>query len=129
MSVEELRKQLDALRRSHDLLLKSLALPSGSLGPSLDVGNLQERTERDDPDDHANADFADSSTQSDHSDDEEEDESFYVQGELPSQSFDHEHLREHLKKYDWKEQGRKILATIVTDRGRLKDPHLFPMQR
>lgn len=120
--VEELRKQLEALQRSHDSLLKSLSASNGSFGPSDDVPNLQRSTTRDERGSHPV--FADSSTLSDTSDEDEDD--FFVQAELPAQSFDHEHLREHLRKHDWNEHGREILAPIITDPGRLsKQPHLF----
>lgn len=68
--------------------------------------------------------IADSSTLSEDSDEEIED--YFVQQPLPSQSFDHEHLRDHLKTYSWDRWGRQILSTVITDRGRLKQPSLFP---
>ncbi|PVI02164.1 hypothetical protein DM02DRAFT_312872 [Periconia macrospinosa] len=115
--VEELRKQLEALQRSHDVLLKTLSAPSAVP----DTPRFHRSATRDiDPA------FADTSTVS--SDSEEEDDSYFVQGQLPAKSFDHEHLREHLKKHDWKEHGRAILAPIITDPGKLsKQPHLFHM--
>ncbi|KAF2186731.1 hypothetical protein K469DRAFT_738499 [Zopfia rhizophila CBS 207.26] len=127
MSVEELKKQLEALQRSHDALVRSITLSNGAFGPS-DASNLQRSgLDKLRDSDLPNVGFADTSTLSDDSDDE--DESYFVQEELPYQSFDHEHLREHLKKYEWDEYGRQILSTVVTDRGRLKDPHLFPTHR
>src|SRR5215469_7232808 len=66
----------------------------------------------------------DSSTLSDDSD--EESEEYFVQSPLPPQSYDHEHLRNHLKTYKWDRWGRQILSTVITDRGRLKQPSLFP---
>lgn len=68
--------------------------------------------------------LTDSSTLSDDSD--EESEEYFVQSPLPPQSYDHEHLRNHLKSYNWDRWGRLILSTIITDRGRLKQPSLFP---
>lgn len=68
--------------------------------------------------------LADSSTFSDDSD--EETEEYFVQSPLPPQSYDHEHLRNHLKTYNWDRWGRQILSTVITDRGRLKQPSLFP---
>lgn len=122
MSVEELKKQLETLQRSHEALLKSITQSNASFGEASDA-NLRRASTRDER--HVtNAVFADSSTLSDDSD--EEDESFFVQDELPPKSFDHEHLREHLKKHSWTEHGRDILASLFKDRGRLKDPHLFP---
>lgn len=119
--VEELRKQLESLQRSHGALLKTLSLSNGSFG--LPDPNLPRSSTRDDS--GSNTVFADSSTLSDDSD--EEDESYFVQDALPSQSFDHEHLREHLRKHDWTEHGREILAPVVRDPARLsKQPHLFP---
>ncbi|KAH7092600.1 hypothetical protein FB567DRAFT_463822 [Paraphoma chrysanthemicola] len=118
--VEELRKQLESLQRSHDALLKSLSASNGSFGPSdatpqLLRSNTQHGTD---------AVFADTSTLSDSSSDDEDD--FFVQGDLPSRSFDHEHLREHLTKHNWTEHGREILASIVTNPAKLsKQPHLF----
>ncbi|KAF1968042.1 hypothetical protein BU23DRAFT_572720 [Bimuria novae-zelandiae CBS 107.79] len=118
--VDALRKQLESLQRSHDALLKTLSGTSASFGPP-ETPTFQRQTTRDDRPSHA---FADSSTLSDTED--EEDESYFVQGELPSKSFDHEHLREHLKNHDWKEYGREILAPIIADPGKLsKQPHLF----
>jgi hypothetical protein len=70
--------------------------------------------------------FIDSSALSDDEEDDEEDESYFVQGELPPQSFDHEHLREHLKKHNWTEHGRAILANLFRERNQLKEPYLFP---
>lgn len=117
--LEELRKQLETLQRSHDALLKSLSASNGTFGPS-DVPQLQRSATRPGRD----AVFADTSTLSDSSSDDEDD--YFVQAELPSQSFDHEHLREHLKTHNWTEHGREILASIVSDPARLsKQPHLF----
>jgi|SRR5690242_10441942 len=115
--LDELRKQLETLQRSHDTLLKSLSASNGSFGPS-DVPRLRRNaTQRGD------AVFADTSTLSDSSDDEDD---FFVQSELPSQSFDHEHLRQHLKTHNWDEHGREILATLVSNPAKLsKQPHLF----
>jgi len=118
--VTELRKQLESLQRSHEALLKTLALPTEPFTAS-ETPNLQRVATRDD-----RAEFADTSTLSD--DSEDEDESYFVQAELPSISFDHEHLRNHLKKHSWKEHGREILAAIITDPAKLsKQPHLFHM--
>ncbi|KAF2792843.1 hypothetical protein K505DRAFT_325900 [Melanomma pulvis-pyrius CBS 109.77] len=126
MNIEELRQQLETLQRSHDELLRSLSTSNRAFRPSSATPDLQPTATRDDRHaDVSNPVFADTSTLSDESD--EEDESFFVQDELPSQSFDHEHLREHLKKHSWDEHGREILSAIFTDRGRLKEPHLFPM--
>ncbi|KAI8932304.1 hypothetical protein NX059_010500 [Plenodomus lindquistii] len=117
--LDELRKQLETLQRSHDTLLKSLSVSNGTFGPS-DVGRLRRSALR--PSDGAV--FADTSTLSDDSSDDEDD--FFVQAELPSQTFDHEHLREHLRTHDWTEHGRQILASIVSDPAKLsKQPHLF----
>jgi CorA-like Mg2+ transporter protein len=69
----------------------------------------------------------DTSTLSDDSD--AEDDAYFVQDLLPSQSYDHEHLRDHLKTYDWDEWGRQILSTLVTERGRLTKPELFPQHQ
>lgn len=118
--VEELRKQLDSLQRSHDELRRTIAASNGTFGPP-ETPTIHRQATREDRPSHA---FADSSTLSDDSD--EEDDSYFVQSELPSQSFDHEHLREHLKTHDWKEHGREILAPIITDPAKLsKQPHLF----
>lgn len=119
--VEELRKQLESLQRSHEALENRLA--SSTNLPPLETPTFARSATRDFRSGHA---FADSSTLSVTDDSEEEDESYFVQQELPSRSFDHEHLREHLKNHDWKEHGREILAPIITDPGRLsKQPHLF----
>lgn len=67
----------------------------------------------------------DASTLTDDSD-TDEDESYYVQEHLPPQSFDHEHLRDHLKSYKFDQYGRQILANVFNDRGRLRNPSLFP---
>ncbi|KAF9690509.1 hypothetical protein EKO04_011470 [Ascochyta lentis] len=116
--LDELRKQLETLQRSHDTLLKSLSASNGSFGPS-DVPRLRRNaTQRGD------AVFADTSTLSDDSSDDEDD--FFVQNQLPSQSFDHEHLRHHLKTHNWDEHGREILETLISDPAKLsKQPHLF----
>ncbi|KAJ4343401.1 hypothetical protein N0V95_006663 [Ascochyta clinopodiicola] len=116
--LDELRKQLETLQRSHDTLLKSLSASNGSFGPS-DVPRLRRNaTQRGD------AVFADTSTLSDDSSDDEDD--FFVQNELPSQSFDHEHLREHLRTHNWDEHGREILESLISDPVKLsKQPHLF----
>ncbi|KAL1603005.1 hypothetical protein SLS59_004661 [Nothophoma quercina] len=116
--LDELRKQLETLQRSHDTLLKSLSASNGSFEPS-DVPRLRRNaTQRGD------AVFADTSTLSDDSSDDDDD--YFVQDELPSQSFDHEHLREHLRNHNWDEHGREILASLVSDPAKLsKQPHLF----
>lgn len=116
-TIEELRRQLETLQRSHDALLKSLSASNGSFGPS-DTPQIQRSSTRHD------AVFADNSTLSDDSSDDEDD--FFVSAELPKQSFDHENLRDHLKNHSWTEHGREILASIVSDPARLsKQPHLF----
>ncbi|CAI6334548.1 unnamed protein product [Periconia digitata] len=112
--VEELRRQLETLQRSHDALVKTLSAPSDLP----ETPRFPRANTRDD------AAFADTSTVS--SDDEDEDDSYFVKKQLPAKSFDHEHLREHLKKHDWQEHGRAILAPIITNPGKLsKQPHLF----
>ena len=117
--LDELRKQLNTLQSSYDNLLKSLAASNGSFGPDEVVPHLQRNATLRGVD----AVFADTSTLSDDSSDDEE---FFVQDELPSHSFDHEHLREHLRTHDWTEHGRAVLASLVTDPAKLsKQPHLF----
>ncbi|KAF1837151.1 hypothetical protein BDW02DRAFT_595826 [Decorospora gaudefroyi] len=119
--LDELRKQLESLQRSHETLLKTLSETNDTFRPP-DGSQLRRASTRYGGD----AIFADTSTLSDDSNDDEEE--FYVQNELPSHSFDHEHLREHLRTYSWTEQGRQILASIVSDPAKLsKQPHLFHM--
>ncbi|KAF2644554.1 hypothetical protein P280DRAFT_174461 [Massarina eburnea CBS 473.64] len=119
--VEQLQSQLEALQRSHDTLLKSLSASNEAFGLP-ETPRFQRSATRDYR--TGDAAFADTSTLSD--DSEDEDESFFVQGDLPAKSFDHEHLREHLKTHEWKEHGRAILAPIITDPGKLsKQSHLF----
>lgn len=117
--VAELRKQLESLQRSHETLLKTLSAPNVPLIPAGSPELRRSATQDDRPV------FADSSTlSSDESDGE--DESHYVQAELPSQSFDHAHLRDHLKQYEWKEHGREILSAVLTNRSNVsKEEHLF----
>ncbi|OAG02360.1 uncharacterized protein CC84DRAFT_1010104 [Paraphaeosphaeria sporulosa] len=116
--VERLREQLESLQRSHDILVKSLAIvPGGPFVPP-ETPTFQRQATR------PSLAFADASTLSDT--DSEEDESYFVQEELPSKSFDHEHLRAHLQNHNWKEHGREILAPLIKDPGKLsKQPHLF----
>ncbi|KNG44061.1 mg2+ transporter zinc transport protein [Stemphylium lycopersici] len=117
--LEALKKQLESLQRSHDALLSSLSSTNDIYKPS-DASQLRRASTRHGGD----AVFADTSTLSDDSDNEEDD--FFVQNELPSHSFDHEHLRDHLRNHDWKEHGREILSSLVSDRIQLaKQPHLF----
>jgi hypothetical protein len=119
--LDNLRKQLDSLQRSHDALLKSLSATNDTFKPS-DLSQLRRTSTRHGGD----AIFADTSTLSDDSSDDEDD--FFVQDELPSHSFDHEHLREHLKTHNWTEHGREILGSIISDPAKLtKQPHLFHM--
>lgn len=129
MSVDQLRTQLEELQQSHDALLNSVQLAASNgnfLPPPVAenttipraLANYRQNSEE------ANVVFADTSTLTDDSDGE--DESYFVTEQLPSKSYDHEHLRQHLKEYKWCEHGRAILSTVVTDRGRLKDPYLFP---
>jgi hypothetical protein len=126
MSIEELREQLQTLQQSHDELMTRFSASNGLFHASTSSPETHRASTRD----HRHSDAVspgfgpDASTLS--SDSEDEDESFFVQEELPSQSFDHEHLREHLKKHSWDEHGREILSAIFTDRGSLKEPHLFP---
>ncbi|KAI4687214.1 uncharacterized protein J4E84_005586 [Alternaria hordeiaustralica] len=119
--IEDLRKQLESLQRSHEALLKSLSATNDTFKPS-DASQLRRTSTRHGGD----AIFADTSTLSDDSSDEEDD--YFVQNELPSHSFDHEHLREHLKTHNWTEHGREILASIISDPAKLtKQSHLFHM--
>lgn len=112
--VEELRKQLQWLQRPHSVLLKSLPVPSKppiSQSPTRDQIGPK------------NTISADSST-IDNSDDDGE--SWFIQDELPAQSFDQEHLREHLRNYPWTKHGREILAPVIRDLARLlRQPSLF----
>ncbi|KAI4623993.1 hypothetical protein J4E80_003805 [Alternaria sp. BMP 0032] len=119
--IDDLRKQLESLQRSHEALLKSLSATNDTFKPS-DASQLRRTSTRHGGD----AIFADTSTLSDDSSDEEDD--YFVQNELPSHSFDHEHLREHLKTHNWTEHGREILASIISDPAKLtKQSHLFHM--
>ncbi|KAI4682582.1 hypothetical protein J4E81_009657 [Alternaria sp. BMP 2799] len=119
--IDDLRKQLESLQRSHEALLKSLSATNDTFKPS-DASQLRRTSTRHGGD----AIFADTSTLSDDSSDEEDD--YFVQNELPSHSFDHEHLREHLRTHNWTEHGREILASIISDPAKLtKQPHLFHM--
>lgn len=120
--VEALRKQLETLQRSHDALLKTITDSNGSFGHPSE--KPQRASTRDIRDPEGNPVFADTSTLSGESSDDEDD--YFVQDELPPQSFDHEHLREHLKTHNWGQHGREVLAGLINDRGRLKDPQLFP---
>jgi hypothetical protein len=118
----ELRRQLESLQRSHDALLKGLSAANDTFEPS-ESSRLRLASTREGGD----AVFADTSTLSDDSSDDEEE--YYVSDELPSYSFDHENLREHLRTHNWTEQGREILASIVSNPARLsKQPHLFHME-
>lgn len=102
--IEELRKQLESLQRT---------LRNGSFRPA-------EEPNVPDENDSVNAVLS--------RDSNEEDELCTVQDQLPSLSFDHEHLREHLKNYNFDEHGRKILASILQDPMRLaRMPCLFPL--
>ena len=65
----------------------------------------------------------DASTVSD--EDNEEEEEYFVQTTLPSHTFEHEDLRKHLKTYEWDWYGQQILASLITDHGRLRQPCLF----
>jgi hypothetical protein len=117
----ELRSQLESLQRSHDALLKSLSATNNTLGPS-ESSQLPRASTRQSGD----AVFADTSTLSDDSSDDEDE--YYVSNELPSHSFNHEHLREHLRTHSWTKHGREILASIVSNPAMLsKQPHLFHM--
>jgi hypothetical protein len=58
------------------------------------------------------------------SDESDVEEEFYVQEPLPSYTFDHEDLRDHLKKHKFNEHGQELLKTEV-DHGRLLHPTLF----
>jgi hypothetical protein len=122
--VEELQKQLEALQRSHDMLLKTLSTSNETFAPP-ETPRMHRSGTRDTGPNYDT--FVDTSTLTDTNTDSE-DESFFVQGNLPARSFDHEHLRDHLKEHDWKEHGRAILAPVITDPGRIsKQPHLFRM--
>ncbi|CAA9960814.1 hypothetical protein CFE70_004190 [Pyrenophora teres f. teres 0-1] len=119
--LDELRKQLESLQHSHDALLKSLSATNDTfkLSETSQIRRGSTRHGRD-------AIFADTSTLSDDSSDDEDE--YYVQGELPSHSFDHEHLRDHLKTHEWTDHGRQVLASIISDPAKLsKEPHLFHM--
>ena len=63
------------------------------------------------------------SGESDESDDD--DEEYYVQKPLPTLRFDHEDLKAHLKTYKFKEDGKKLLKSVV-ENGKLHNPGLFP---
>ncbi|USP76253.1 hypothetical protein yc1106_03527 [Curvularia clavata] len=117
--LEELKQQLETLQRSHDALLNSLSVTNDTFKPS-DASRLRRSSTRLGGD----TVFADTSTLSDDSDDDEDD--FFVQDELPTHSFDHEHLREHLRNHSWNVHGREILAPVLADPVKLaKQPHLF----
>lgn len=111
--------QLASLQRSHDTLLHHLSATNDILNPLHPAPSRRTSTRHD-----GDAIFVDTATTSDDST-EDEDGSF-VQDELPFHSFDHEHLREHLKTHDWTQHGWEILAPILSDPAKLfKQPHLF----
>ena len=117
--IDELKQQLESLQRSHDALLNSLSVTNDIFKPS-DASRIRRSSTRLGGD----TVFADTSTLSDDSDDEEED--FFVQDELPTHSFDHEHLRDHLRNHSWTVHGREILASVLADPVKLaKQPYLF----
>lgn len=51
---------------------------------------------------------------------------YFVQNLLPTHSYHHEHLRDHIAKYEWDQFGRQILATIVSDRKPNKESQPAP---
>jgi hypothetical protein len=54
----------------------------------------------------------------------DDDGELYVQTPLPSYRFDHEHLKHHLKSYNFDEYCQKLLQTVITNRR--VNPILFP---
>jgi hypothetical protein len=57
----------------------------------------------------------------------DDDQALYVQDLLPTTTFDDEHLRAHLRTYQWNEESKSILQDILTEEGRMKHPSLFPV--
>lgn len=119
--LEDLRTQLALLQRSHDALLHSLSATNDNPKPFQASPPRRTLTGLD-----VDAVLADLATISDDSTDDEDE--FFIQDELHFHSFDHEHLREHLKTHNWTEHGKKILGPVIADATKLlKQPHLFHM--
>ncbi len=56
----------------------------------------------------------------------DDDEALYVQDLLPTAKWVDEDLRDHLKKYKWNRESKRILEDILSEGGRMKHPNLFP---
>ncbi|PVH95440.1 hypothetical protein DM02DRAFT_645322 [Periconia macrospinosa] len=102
-------------KRSHDALLRTLALPSEAYA-ALEKPTAQGAATR--------TMYADTSTLSDDSDGNEN-ESHFVQAPLPLKSYNHLQLRAHLKTHYWLGHGRKILTAVISDPANMSKRHLF----
>jgi len=60
------------------------------------------------------------------SDESDDDGELYVQIPLPPYKFDEEHLRQHLRTYDFTEHGALLLSSVVRSKKLLHPAALFP---
>lgn len=152
MDVSELFKKLEDQRNAYQDTLKQvqdaigqaaslssppdvpLTMPSSPMGRHFSQQSItfsETGSRRRDQDRRRKPSFPESSALSisDEDSDDESDESLYVQAPLPPRSFNFEDLREHLKSYAFDEHTNKILSSIVSDKGRLQNPSIFPGPR
>ena len=60
--------------------------------------------------------------------DTDEDEALYVQDPLPSESYDEDGLKKHIREYRWTDAGKKILQGLLDKPDILQRSSIFPSE-
>ena len=120
-------KYFDTLSRAHDVLAQALtAASSGKPPPRLTTEAVRRNT---------GATFAtlevesvskDSGNSIEEDSDTDDDESLFVQQALPTELYNEEGLRKHIKEYEWTEAGRNILGGIAGQDQVVQRGTIFP---
>ncbi|KAG9238885.1 hypothetical protein BJ875DRAFT_449779 [Amylocarpus encephaloides] len=139
MDPVELLKRLDAERNAylntlhqvHEALAQAVATSSSTIVTSVDPPNSP-RPRKLSRFSVSNGDGVESLVKSSfvsgEDDASDDDEALYVQELLAKSTFDEEHLRNHLKTYEWNDYSKAILRTLFTKTARLKHPALFQLK-
>ena len=128
---DEREKYLSTLNKAHEVLAQALNAAAAASSPSQalttdrlrrNTGNTLATT----IDIESVTKNADSTFSADDESDTDDDESLFVQQTLPSESYDEEGFRKHIKDYAWTEAGKAILGNVIGNEQILQQKAIFP---
>lgn len=129
---EQHQKYLETFKLVHDALSQTANTKPQTISSSPPANGAVSKRRRRSTLDPADADRPalrpstyHSSVLTGETDESDDDEELFASTPLAGYSFDHEDLRHHLKTYDFTEQGRILLESVVRNK-RLIDPGVFP---